>query len=83
MRKHERAARWVEVEALCLCAGLERQFGFASAEAVDAVEAPKAVKLAALRLLRQEGVRSARTPPPAPAKPDGPRTGPKMTPLAP
>ena len=55
MRKHERAARWVQVEALCLCAGLERQFGAASSERVHGLDVPEEVKLAALRLLRQRG----------------------------
>ena len=79
MRKHERAARWVEVEALCLCAGLERQFGFANAEAVEGVDAPGVVKRAALRLLRQDRARTPR----AGERPRGQLARREMTPLAP
>ena len=51
--KDERAARWVQVEALCLCAALERQLGAATQERLLSLEAPAVVKLAAMRLLRR------------------------------
>jgi hypothetical protein len=54
MGKNERIARWVEVEALCLCAHLERQFGAASSDGVRGVDAPGSVKLTALRILRHK-----------------------------
>lgn len=52
MGKNERIARWVEVEALCLCADLERQFGAANSDGVQGADAPSSVKRAALKILQ-------------------------------
>ena len=46
----ERQARWVQVEALCLCAALEREFGRIDTETIRSFDYPASVIDEAIRL---------------------------------
>jgi hypothetical protein len=46
----ERQARWVQVEALCLCARLEREYGRVDPQIIRSFDYPPAVIEEALRL---------------------------------
>jgi len=47
---NERQARWVLVEALCLCAALEREFGRVEAQRIRSFDYPPQVIEEAVRL---------------------------------
>lgn len=56
--RQERVKRWVRVEALCLCADLERRHGNIAGALIEASQATPEVKAEARTLANRYGLRS-------------------------